>query len=522
MYLPIMEDLRLVIKPDASRLLTSISRFLTEQGIQSYLVGGFVRDMLLERDTADIDIAVVSDALAIASKVAAALGGRYIPLDEKNGVGRVIIFNNETGPARIKWQIDFATLKDNIEQDLAQRDFTIDAMAIELERIVPDGIFSADMLIDSFNGLNDLRQGVVRAVSDASFESDAARLIRAVRLAAELNFGIDSETEASIYHHSHLIASVAGERVREELMRLLAMPGAGQWLAYLDEVGILTTLMPELAPAKGVTQPKVHVWDVFDHSIQTVAAVEFLLREGSWEHVGEDILASVPWAARLSQHFEQAVSSGSTRRSLLKLAALLHDIAKPQTKTIDEDGRARFLGHPQEGATIAAGILERLRFSTREIKLVELAVKYHLRPMQMSHEELPTRRAIYRYFRDTGEAGIDILYLCLADHLATRGAHLDLAQWQAHAQIVEYVLTKHFEEESLSVPSKLIDGHDLIEIFGLNPGPGIGELLEAVREAQAAGEVTTRQQALHYIKSSLADHSQASRNESTQGGNDSK
>jgi poly(A) polymerase len=517
MYLQTMEDLELFAKPDASRILTSISRFLAEENIQSYLVGGFVRDMLLGRDTADIDIAVANEALIIAPKVASVLGGRYITLDEENGVGRVILFNNEAAPAKEKWELDFTTLKGNIEQDLAQRDFTIDALAIELERIAPEGIFSANMLIDPFNGLDDLRQGVVRAVSETAFKSDAARLIRAVRLAAELGFSIDSETEALICHHSHLITSVAGERVREELLRLLATPQAGQRLAYLEKLGLLTTLIPELAPAKGVSQPKVHVWDVFDHSIQTVTAVEFLLREGTWEHADEEVLASVPWSTSLSQYFEQAVSSGSTRRSLLKLAALLHDIAKPQTKTVDEDGRARFLGHPQEGAVTVVSILERLRFSTKETKLVELMVRHHLRPTQMSHEELPTRRAIYRYFRDTDEAGIDILFLSLADHLATRGKNLDLAQWQAHAQIVEYVLIKHLEEESLSVPPKLIDGHDLIKIFSLSPGPKVGELLETVREAQAAGEVTTRQQALDYIKYLLTQQAPSFQNESNQG-----
>ena len=529
MYPLTMEDLKLFVKPDTSRLLTNISRFLTEEGVQSYLVGGFVRDMLLGRDTSDIDIAVAVDALAIAPKVADAFGGRYIRLDEENRVGRVILLNSEAAPAKSKLELDFSTLKGNIEQDLAQRDFTIDALAIELERIVPESsttypdgeraevILSSDMLIDPLNGRDDLRRGVVRAVSETAFKSDAARLIRAVRLAAELDFSIDSETEALIRHHSHLITRVAGERVREELLRILAIPKAGQLLAYLDELGILTALIPELVPAKGVSQPKVHVWDVFDHSVQTVSAVEFLLREGTWEHAGEEILASVPWSVRLSQHFDQEVSSGSSRRSLLKLAALLHDIAKPQTKTVDEDGRARFLEHPQEGAATAASILERLRFSTRETKLVELMVYYHLRPMQMSHEELPTRRAIYRYFRDTGEAGIDILFLCLADHLATRGSYLDLAQWQKHAQMVEYVLSKHLEEASLSVPPKLIDGHDLIKIFGLSPGPRVGELLEALREAQAAGEVTTRQQALHYVKHLLTNQAQTSRNKSTQG-----
>jgi poly(A) polymerase len=492
-----MEDLRLIIKPDASRLLTTISQFLTEQGIQSYLVGGFVRDMLLGRDTADIDIAIAADALVIAPRIAAKLGGRYVPLDEENGVGRVVMPDS-------RWEIDFTTLKGNIEEDLAERDFTIDAMAIGLDKSV-DVILSADRLIDPLNGREELRQHLVRAVSDTSFQSDAARLIRAVRLAAELGFSIDSHTEALIRHDCQLIAGVAGERVREELLRLLAMPGAGQWLAYLDEIGILTALIPEMVPAKGVEQPKVHVWDVFDHSIQTVTAVEFLLREGSWDYTSKEILAAVPWSAGISRHFDQEVSSGSTRRSLLKLSALLHDIAKPQTKTMDDDGRARFLGHPQEGADVATGILGRLRFSTREIKFVELLVKYHLRPTQLSHEELPTRRAIYRYFRDTGEAGIDILFLCLADHLATRGPYLDLAQWQEHAQIVEYVMTKHSEEGSLSVPPKLIDGHDIMKIFSLSPGPRLGQLLEALQETQAAGEVTTREQAINYIKGLLAE-----------------
>ena len=261
-------------------------------------------------------------------------------------------------------------------------------------------------------------------------------------------------------------------------------------------------------PTRGVDQPKVHVWDVFDHSIQTVAAVEFVLREGTLEYAGEEILTPVPWSAELSRHFDREISRGSTGRSLLKLAALLHDIAKPRTKTTDDDGRARFLGHQQEGAATAAAIMERLRFSNREIKLVELLVKYHMRPTQMSHEGIPTRRAIYRYFRDTGEAGIDLLFLCLADHLATRGPSLDLRQWQEHAQMTGYVLDRRFEEESLSKPPRLINGHDVMKIFELSPGPGVGELLEALREAQAAGEVTNRKQALDYIEHLLNNHTQ--------------
>ena len=487
------ESLKLEPEPRTSLLLTKVSYFLTRQGVKSYLVGGLVRDVLLGRDTADIDIAVAGGALEIAPQVATALGGKYVLLDEINRVGRVVVVS-EAG----RWELDFSTFRGSIEQDLARRDFTIDAMAIDLSQL---GKGYTDLqLIDPFNGLADLHQGVVRTVSKAAFQSDAVRLLRAVRLAAELGFSIDTQTESLIRRYCHLLTNVAGERVREELLRLLAMPQAGQFLAYLDELGLLTVMIPELAQTKGVVQPKEHFWDVFHHSIKTVATVGFLLRQGTWEYAGDEVLAITPWSTVPAQHFELEVSQGSTRGSLLKLAALLHDIAKPQTKTIDADGRMRFLGHAKEGAATTINILERLRFSGKELKLVEAMVQHHLRPMQMSNNGLPTRRAIYRYFRDTGEAGIDILFLSLADHLATRGPHLDLTQWREHAQMVEYVLTERLKEASVVMPPKLVDGHDLLNIFGLSPGPKIGELLEAVREAQASGELASREEALAYIR----------------------
>jgi poly(A) polymerase len=231
-----------------------------------------------------------------------------------------------------------------------------------------------------------------------------------------------------------------------------------------------------------------------------VVAVEFLLRQGTWEYASEAVLAAVPWPVDLEQHFAEEVSHGSTRRSLLKLAGLLHDIAKPQTKATEASGRVRFLGHGQVGAVIATNMLERLRFSTREIKLVETEIKHHLRPGQMSQQGLPTRRAIYRYFRDTEDVGIDILFLSLADHLATRGPHLDLDHWREHTRMVEYVINQRFEQESLVFPPKLVDGHDLIDIFGLSPGLKVGQMLEVVREAQGVGEIATREEALAFIK----------------------
>lgn len=490
--------MKLSIDTGTRALLATVSALLDKQGIKSYLVGGFVRDLLLGRKTADIDIAVAADALKTAHRIADTLGGKFILLDEVNKVGRVVIVDREA-PSGGRWQLDFSTFEGSIEQDLSRRDFTIDAMAVDLGGLSQDDV----LLLDPFNGKADLKNRIVRAVTDAAFSSDPARLLRAVRLAAELDFIIESQTEALVRRHSQLITTVAGERVREELLRLLAVPESGRVLPYLDELGLLTALFPEMALAKGVEQPKEHFWDVFEHSLKTVMAVDYILHQGSWEYAASEVLAVVPWSEALAEHFARPVSGGSTRRSLLKLAALLHDVAKPQTKAVTEEGRVRFLGHDKEGAALATEIMERLRFSGKEVKLVEIVIKYHMRPGQMSQEELPSRRAIYRYFRDCGEAGIDILFLSLADHLATRGSKMNLAGWREHARLVDYVLTQHAEQEKLVSPARLLSGHDLINVFNMKPGPRMGELLEAVSEAQASGEVETREEALALVRERL-------------------
>ncbi|MDP6141951.1 MAG: HD domain-containing protein [Dehalococcoidales bacterium] len=509
----VLNGLKLPARPETLSLLKRAGAFFARQNIQTYIVGGFVRDLLLKRDTADIDIALEADALEIAPKLAIALGGKYIELDEVNRVGRVVIASKEDPLNIVMWQLDLSTAQGGILEDLKRRDFTINAMAIGLEKIIQlktptDELLSnkallATQLTDPYNGLNDLRQGVIKSVSEKAFRADALRLLRAVRLASELSFTINRQTEALIRRHSHLIVGVASERIREELLKILAAPETEQFLLYLDDLGLLTALIPELALLKGTEQPRKHTWDVFNHSVKTVAAVDFVLRQGDWQYADGQILKLIPWSVELSDYFNQKVSSGSTRRLLLKLAALLHDIAKPQTKSIDEWGKTHFFNHPGEGAPIATRILEKLRFSSKEVKLTADIVRYHLRPVQMSQSELPSSRAIYRYFRDTGEAAIDALFISLADHLATRGPDLDMANWQEHANIVAHVLSQRSEQEGVDTPSKLIDGHDLINHFNLTPGPELGKLLETVHEAQVSGEVPNKEKALSYVKDLL-------------------
>ena len=508
--------------------LAKISHLLAIQKKQGYIVGGFIRDWLLERKTNDIDIAVSGATITIAREIAEEIGGKFVLLDDVNNVARVVVIedgqpkgtsqNQELRGA--DWHFDFSPFTGDIESDLARRDFTINAMALELSQFVTASTAtkmssrksasflteeqSPLKLIDPFSGREDLRDKIVRGVSEQIFEADAARLLRAVRLAAELDFTIEPKTESLIRRYSQAITEISGERVREELLRLLTLPRTIYHLRYLDKLGLLLALIPELAESKGVEQPTVHFWDVFEHSLQTVAAIEFLIRESDWEYSNDDMLSTAPWSDMIDRHLSQEVSSGSNHKVLLKLAGLFHDIAKPMTKSIDDTGRARFLGHTKQGAAMTANILERLRFSNREIRLVESLVYHHLRPVQMAHEEFPTQRAIYRYFRDTGEAGIDILILALADYLASRGPLVSMDEWRNHCQLINYILAEHDKQQTKISPVKLIDGHAIMDSFGLAPGPLIGKLLAMVNEALASGELSTKEEALALVRRELA------------------
>lgn len=490
------------VQPDIISILQRINENLFSRRVESYIVGGFVRDVLLERETADIDITVAGDAREIAEGISEVLGGRYVLLDDINKVARVILFDDRKFPGKISCVLDFSSFSETIGKDLARRDFTIDAMAVELNQFA-ESLQNAE-IIDPFNGRGDLDRKIIRAVSDQVFTEDPVRLLRAVRLAGELGFSIEQATETLVKRDAQLLTIVPGERIREELLRLLALREAGKILRYLDELKLLTAIIPELEESRGLEQPKEHHWDVLEHSFATVSALEFLLGEGVWEYMDEAIAGTGLLSSEINEHLNQEVSSGSTRKSLLKLSALFHDIGKPGTKSVDETGRTRFLGHGKAGAALVIERMEKLRFSSREKKLIETEIIHHMRPTQLSQEGMPSNRAVYRYYRDTGEAGLDILFLNLADHLATRGPGLDITDWQYHVELVKYLLQKYFEKENVVNPPRIINGYDIMKSFGLNPGPRIGELLDAVKEAQASGEITDREQALAYLKKLIA------------------
>ena len=452
-----------------------------------------MRDAILGRETRDLDVAVHGDSRAAGSALARRLGGSLVVLDERRDVVRVV--RPLGGNLAL---IDVAPIEGGIEDDLRRRDFTLDAMAVALH---PTD--SALTVIDPLDGMADTTAGVVRAASPAVFDADPARLMRAPRLAAQLGFVIEDATRRAIRANAHLVGRVAAERVRDEFLKMLAEPGAASSLRLLDDLGLLCRIVPELAAAKGVTQPEEHHWDVFDHSIETVAQLERILQSDPVP--SEADVCAVPRFDGMGAYFAEEIGDGTGRLAMLKLAALLHDVAKPATKTVDPSGRIRFLGHHRTGAEIAGRISERFRLSRRTADYVKALVEHHLRPSQMAAPgELPSRRALYRYYRDLDEAALGTLYLNLADYLGARGPDLDMAAWQEHCRVVGHVLTGRTVPGEVNELPKLIDGNHLMEAFGLEPGPLLGELLEAVSEAQAERLVSSREEALELVRSRLS------------------
>ena len=488
---------------NATRLPSAVEtlvEFFGSREVEAYFVGGVVRDTLMGRKSEDIDIAVSVDAVTIGRELAEALGTHCVSLHDEWQVARVVL-NDAEWPG----YVDIATIQGDIERDLCRRDFTINAMALPMSEVHHDDF--EERLLDPCEGLRDLHDGVVRMVSPDSLDEDSVRLMRGVRLAVQLEFSLDSETADAIRERAVLVADAPQERVRDELMRLLRTHKAYAGVRLLDELGLLCSVMPELADARDVTQPKEHYWDVFNHLVEAVGWVDAMFLGD-----GDDVfpLNLVPCFKGMAEYFDVDVSDGFDRLTFLKLTALLHDVAKPSTKTIEDSGRVRFIGHHSEGAEIARDILTRLRFGKRGVEHVAGMVQQHLRPTQIAQkDDMPTGRALYRYYRDAGDIALDTLYLNMADYLAARGPMLELRDWTNHCSLIRYILEEGLpgeegrRKESVQSLPKLVDGYDIIDRFALAPGPRIGKLLETVREAQASGEISTKEQALELVRARL-------------------
>lgn len=467
--------------------------------VRVWVVGGAVRDALLNRRIRDLDFAVQGEALNMARAVANALAGAYYPLDPDRDVGRVIL-KRQDGDLTL----DFAQLRGpSLEADLAARDFTINAMAVTLH--------DPQTLIDPLGGLTDVRAKLIRACSPTAIADDAVRGVRAIRLAAQLDFRLDKDTRSLVRANAGALVTVSAERVRDEFVRCINGPRPSAALRALDLLGLLNHIISELAPLKGVTQSSPHRLDVWEHTLAVVTRLDEVLRLLGPVHdvdAASDLILGLisvqlgRYRHALTDHLRAPLTPERNARAALMLAALLHDAGKPATRTVDPDGRIRFLTHETVGADLAEAWLTELRLSGDEVKRIRTIIANHMRPRQLSSQKDVSPRAIYRFFRDTGAAGVDIVLLSLADFLGKHGGEPPPQdEWAQHVAVCAQLLEAYFEkrEERVSPPA-LVTGHDLMTALSLAPGPRLGQLLEAVREAQVAGEVMDRAGALEFAR----------------------
>ena len=486
---------------DADGLLTRLGGFFAARDDNEvWVVGGAVRDAIRGREIHDIDLVVRGDAEPVGRAVADFLGGTPVVVDAWN-ITRVALPPEVDGGR--PFIIDINGHHGSLDDNLGSRDFTVDAMALPLRCWDTDDRF--DSIVDPLGGKGDLVRGVLRATSDEVFQEDPGRMLRGVRLASRLGFRMEPDTARAIRRDAHLLDRVSAERVRDEFMAILEADGARVQLEVLDRLDLLCRVIPELEATRDCDQPRAHhYWDVWGHLLHCVEYAE----EVTAGHRNNAIYTMAPWTANEDVHFAEMVGDGHNRRTVLKLAALLHDIAKPQTKGPDQNGRIRFLGHSEQGAEMVQSRLPALRMARRTTDLVSTMVQHHLRPSQLrERDSMPSARAIYRYYRDVGDAAVDTLYLAMADFLAARGPELSPERWNNYARMIATVLeagaTPPAREEGARA---LVNGHDLMDTLKLPPGPRIGALLDRLREAQAVGEISSREEALSLAARLLEDN----------------
>jgi putative nucleotidyltransferase with HDIG domain len=453
-----------------------------------YLVGGAVRDALLGRLSHDLDYAVPANAISLTLQLGDALGLPAYAMDDERDVGRIVLPDDNT-------TIDIARFRGpDLESDLRGRDFTINAFAL------PAAATDLSALIDRFNGLRDLAEKRVRIIHAGSIEADPIRALRAVRLAHQLSFSLADDTAIAAREASGSLGRVSNERIREELTRILLLSRPQDALHDLFELGLLETVLPELAQLAGVVQTAPHFEPVLPHTLRVLGYAVDVERVVSGEPGRVEGLEALlaPYRNELAAHLARSLDGGAGGALLLRLGALWHDAGKRQTQTVEPDGRVRFFGHDEAGAEIAGRRLRRLTFSGEAVAHVQRIVRGHMRPLLLSAaNRLPSRRAVYRYYRDLGSAGLDVGLLSLADHLATADGPGDSAGWDRLLAVIDRLFAGYFHEHDLVVaPVRLLTGSELIVALGLQPGPEVGRLLKIIEEAQAAGEVTEREEAL--------------------------
>jgi poly(A) polymerase len=455
-------------------------------GTPAWLVGGAVRDELLGRNTADLDVVVDGDPAQAARAVAhAARRAACFALSEDFGSWRVVAREGA-------WQLDVEPLRGGtIEADLALRDFTVNAIAQPL---------LGGAQIDPLGGAADLRARRLRMAAPGAFAEDPLRVLRLVRLAVELDLEADAETLRCAGAHAQRLREVSPERVFMELQRIIAAAEARRGLELMSALGATAVVLPELDALRGVKQNRFHHLDVHGHTFEVLdRTIEMTLGAGP----GSDELDALAGAGRpaVDALLAEPLADELTRGEALRWGALLHDAAKPLTRAVrPEDGRVTFIGHDERGAELARALLGRLRTSERLRAHVAALVRHHLQLGFLVHEPQPlARRTAFAYLRSCAPVEVDVTLLSIADRLATRGDHAQEAV-RAHMAVARSLLGDALRWRAEGPPRPLLRGDELARALGIATGPRVGELLEQLAAAQYAGEITSRESALEYAR----------------------
>jgi tRNA nucleotidyltransferase/poly(A) polymerase len=445
-------------------------------GRDAWIVGGAVRDRLLGRPTVDLDIALRDDPKDAARELARASGGAAFRLSGAFGAWRVVGRDHA-------WHVDLVLLRESdIEADLAARDFTINAMAEPL---------AGGDLLDPHGGRDDLEARRLRMVSTGALDDDPLRTLRAVRIAVDLDLTIEPGTAEAIGHAAPGLERVAAERIFGELKHIIRSPAIRTGLLLMESHGITAQVLPELLVLHGVEQNEFHHLDVHDHTLEVLDQVSAIERD--------------PLSAGFADHAEavgellrEPLADELTRGDAMRLAALLHDAAKPWTRTERTAGdriRVGFPGHDREGADLAREVLRRLRASERLVEHVAALCLHHLRLGFLVHRRPLDRRDVWRYLEATDPYSAEVTVFTVADRLATRGRNAEPAIG-AHLELAREVLGPAFARRAEGRPPPLVRGDDLARELGLPHGRRLGELLAQLEEDRFAGAIATREDAL--------------------------
>jgi len=458
--------------------LSMIRDALRSSGKRIFLVGGALRDYYLNRRGNDFDFAVNGGAIALSRKLARQIKGTFVLLDSEHGSARVV--KRQDG---VIYTFDLTDWRGtSIQKDLNLRDFTINALAVD--------IFNQDKgdlaTLEVQGSRRDLKAGVVRMISPKAFKDDPLRLLRGFSLQATLGFKMEAQTLRQIKKDTHLISTVAAERIREEIFRVLASPRAYDTLFRMDKIGLLPQVIPQITVMVGVDQGGYHHLDVWRHSLQVLLKIEKLIVDLSSNE-------------RMKSYLQENIGGGHTRLALLKMAALLHDIGKPETRRL-EGARMTFHTHEHAGQRIVRQVAKHLKLSVKERFFLEDSVRMHLRPGYLSNFKIPSQKAIFRYLRDTKDEAVSLCVLALADQAATCGPLTTEDKVQHHAKICHMLIERYFELKDQKPRKRLLTGHDLIKVLKLQPSVQFGKILSSVDESAALGKIKTKDEAIRLAR----------------------